>query len=118
MEIRGGEYGLYSECAKDQKQFDSTYLVVDKMMKSSHFLLVKTSYGTKEDTKFISNSWRDCMGYYCLSYQTVVRNSLLILKLNTTFHPQINGQVKRIILILEDKLRACMLDFNEGWDDY
>ena len=32
--------------------------------------------------------------------------------LSTTFHPQTDGQSKRTIQILEDMLRACVLDFS------
>ena len=32
------------------------------------------------------------------------------LNFNTVFHPQTNSQSKRVIQILEDMLRACILD--------
>ena len=31
-------------------------------------------------------------------------------------HPQIDGQSKRTIQILEDMLRACALDFGGNWE--
>jgi len=34
-----------------------------------------------------------------------------------TFHPQSDGQSERTIQILEDMLRACILDFKGSWDD-
>ena len=34
---------------------------------------------------------------------------------STTFHPQTNGQSKRTIQILEDMLRACVLEFKYSW---
>ncbi|WMV24073.1 hypothetical protein MTR67_017458, partial [Solanum verrucosum] len=40
------------------------------------------------------------------------------INLNTTVHPQTNGQVERTIQTLEDKLRACVIDFNGNWDDH
>ncbi|WMV24395.1 hypothetical protein MTR67_017780 [Solanum verrucosum] len=39
-------------------------------------------------------------------------------KLSTTFHPQIDGQVERTIQTLEDMLRACVNDFKGNWDDH
>nr|GFA98612.1 putative reverse transcriptase domain-containing protein [Tanacetum cinerariifolium] len=35
---------------------------------------------------------------------------------STTYHPQTDGQSERTIQTLEDKLRACVLDFGKGWD--
>ena len=40
------------------------------------------------------------------------------LHFSTTFHPQTDGQSKRTIKILEDMLRACMLDFKGTWNRY
>ena len=40
------------------------------------------------------------------------------MKLSTTFHPQTDGQVERTIQILEDMLRACVIDFKGNWDDH
>ncbi|KZV49297.1 hypothetical protein F511_37439, partial [Dorcoceras hygrometricum] len=38
------------------------------------------------------------------------------LTFSTAFHPQIDGQSKRVIRILEDLLRSCIFDFSESWD--
>lgn len=40
------------------------------------------------------------------------------LNFSTAFHPQLDGQSKRIIQTLEDMLRACVLDFKGNWDDH
>lgn len=34
-----------------------------------------------------------------------------------TLHPQTNGQTKRIIQVLEDMLRACVLDIGRCWEE-
>ncbi|WMV13747.1 hypothetical protein MTR67_007132 [Solanum verrucosum] len=39
-------------------------------------------------------------------------------RLSTTFHPQIDGQVERTIQILEDTLRECVINFKGNWDDH
>ena len=39
------------------------------------------------------------------------------LEFSTTFHPQTDGQTKRVNQILEDMLRACALDYGSSWDD-
>ncbi|GJV00050.1 putative reverse transcriptase domain-containing protein [Tanacetum coccineum] len=38
------------------------------------------------------------------------------LNLSTAYHPQTDGQSKRTIQTLEDMLRACVIDFGNGWD--
>ena len=40
------------------------------------------------------------------------------MKFSTTFHPQTDGQFERTIHILEDMLRACVMDFQGSWNHY
>nr|GFA03235.1 putative reverse transcriptase domain-containing protein [Tanacetum cinerariifolium] len=38
------------------------------------------------------------------------------LDISTAYHPQTDGQSKRTIQTLEDMLRACVIDFGNGWE--
>ncbi|GJZ68279.1 putative reverse transcriptase domain-containing protein [Tanacetum coccineum] len=38
-----------------------------------------------------------------------------ILAMSTTYHPETDGQSERTIKTLEDMLRACVIDFRNGW---
>ena len=40
------------------------------------------------------------------------------LKFSTSFHTQTDGQSEKTIQILEDMLRACVLDFGGSWSKY
>ncbi|GJU50277.1 putative reverse transcriptase domain-containing protein [Tanacetum coccineum] len=53
---------------------------------------------------FASNFWR--------SLQKALGTSL---DMSTAYHPQTDGQSERTIQTLEDMLRACVIDFGNGW---
>ncbi|GJS50226.1 putative reverse transcriptase domain-containing protein [Tanacetum coccineum] len=38
------------------------------------------------------------------------------LDMSTAYHPEIDGQSERTIKTLEDMLRACVIDFRNGWE--
>ena len=38
--------------------------------------------------------------------------------MSTTFHSQIDGQSEMTIQVLEDMLRACVLDLKGSWDEH
>ena len=40
------------------------------------------------------------------------------LRFSIAFHPQTDGQSERTIHILEDMLRACVLEFEGNWDQH
>ena len=41
-----------------------------------------------------------------------------LLTMSTTFHPQTDGQSERTIQVLEDMLRACVLDHKGSWEEH
>ncbi|XP_070054553.1 uncharacterized protein [Nicotiana tomentosiformis] len=53
-----------------------------------------------------------------LSQKSMDSLAHLEVNLNTTFHPQTDGQAERTIQTLEDMLRACVLDLKGIWDDH
>ncbi|GKD65702.1 putative reverse transcriptase domain-containing protein [Tanacetum coccineum] len=57
------------------------------------------------DIKFTSHFWK--------SLNKALGTQL---DMSTAYHPQIDGQSKRTIQMLEDMLRACVMDFGKGWD--
>nr|GFC58173.1 retrotransposon protein, putative, Ty3-gypsy subclass [Tanacetum cinerariifolium] len=49
----------------------------------------------------------------CKAFQIALGTCLDI---STTYHPQTDGQSERSIQTLEDMLRACVIDFGNGWE--
>jgi transposase InsO family protein len=108
--------------------YDSIWVVVDRLTKAAHFILVKTTYSSAvlaelymsqivclhgvpkkivsdRGTQFTSHFWQqldEALGTH--------------LKFSSAYHPQIDGQTKRTNQILKDMLRACALQDKLGWD--
>src|SRR4051812_46444214 len=59
------------------------------------------------DPRFTSGFWR--------SLQKTLGTEL---QMSMAYHPQTDGQYERTIQILEDMLRACVLDFDGNWEKH
>ncbi|KAL4282270.1 hypothetical protein GQ457_03G027210 [Hibiscus cannabinus] len=110
------------------KKNNVVWVIVDRFSKSAHFLPIRTDFGYQKlaelyikevirlhgvpksiisdrDPKFTSRFWK--------SLQNALGTQV---KLSTAFHPQSDGQSERVIQILEDMLRACVIDFHRSWE--
>ncbi|GJS49873.1 reverse transcriptase domain-containing protein [Tanacetum coccineum] len=110
--------------------FDSIWVIVDRLTKSAHFLPMRETDSTKKlmrlymkeivarhgipvsiisdyDSHFTSRVWQSL--HKALGTQ---------LNLSTAYHPQTDGQSERTIQTSEDILRACVIDFGNGWDSH
>ncbi|GKB30753.1 putative reverse transcriptase domain-containing protein [Tanacetum coccineum] len=108
--------------------YDNIWVIVDRLTKSAHFLPMRendpmdklaklylkevvTRHGIPvsiicdHDPRFTSNFWR--------SFQKAMGTRL---DMNTAYHPQTDGQRERTIQTLEDMLRACVINFRNGWE--
>ncbi|GKE30014.1 putative reverse transcriptase domain-containing protein [Tanacetum coccineum] len=108
--------------------YDTIWVIVDCLTKSAHFLPMRendpidklaklylkevvTRHGIPVsiicdgDLRFMSNFWR--------SFQKAMGTRL---DMSTTYHPQTDRQSERTIQTLEDMLRACVIDFGNGWE--
>ncbi|RVW32567.1 Transposon Ty3-I Gag-Pol polyprotein [Vitis vinifera] len=68
---------------------------------------VLVSIVSDRDPRFTSRFWH--------SLQKALGTKL---SFSTAFHPQTDGQSERVIQVLEDLLRACILDLQGNWDDH
>ncbi|GJT65111.1 putative reverse transcriptase domain-containing protein [Tanacetum coccineum] len=88
--------------------FVTKLLVVHKVMTLFGTLVTKhgipVSIICDRDPRFASNFWK--------SLQKALGTSL---DMSTAYHPQTDGQSERTIQTLEDMLRACVIDFGNGW---
>ena len=103
-------------------KYDTVWVIMDRLTKSAHFLAVRMTFTLGEfyrlyireivllygvpvsivsdrDPRFTTNFWK--------SFQKAMGTQLMM---STTFHPQTDGQSERNIQVLEDMLRACVLD--------
>jgi transposase InsO family protein len=111
------------------KGFDSIWVIIDWLTKIAHFLPVKTYYSVStyaqiyiahilslhgvpktivsdRGPQFISKFWEELHK----SLGTQLLHS-------SAYHHQTSGQIERVNQILEDMLRACVLEFTQKWDD-
>ena len=67
------------------------------------------------------------MGFKCLSFQIEIRGSPRDFgeitrgfrhsaKFQHDFPPEMDGQSERVIQVLEDMLRSCVIDYEGSWD--
>ena len=68
---------------------------------------VPMSIVSNRDPRFTTHFWK--------SFQKAMGTQLMI---STTFHPQTDGQWERTIQVLEDMLRACVLDLKGSWEEH
>ena len=115
---------------KTRRGNDSIWVVVDRLTKSAHFIPVKSDRNAStlaqlfikeivrlhgipktivsdRDTIFTSKFWQ--------SFHKAMGTDLC---LSTAYHPQSDGQTEIVNKLLEDMLRACILDWGGSWEDH
>ena len=109
---------------------DAVWVIVDRVTKSAHFLAVQMTFILERfcrlyiqeivrlhgvpisivldrDPRFTTHFWK--------SFQKAMG---IRLTMSITFHPQTDGQSERTIHVLEDMLRACVLDHKGSWEEH
>ncbi|KAL4308279.1 hypothetical protein GQ457_01G022750 [Hibiscus cannabinus] len=108
----------------------SVWVIVDRLTKSAHFILVRTNYTVDKLAKLyiseivrlhgvpfsIISDWDPKLtSRFWQALQDALGTSL---NFSTAFHPQTDGQSERVIQILEDMLQGCVIDFRGSWEDF
>nr|GFB13351.1 putative reverse transcriptase domain-containing protein [Tanacetum cinerariifolium] len=78
---------------RTQSGYDSIWVIVDRLTKF-HFIPVNEKFKTKKLSRLYLKE---------------------IVYMSTAYHPQTDRQSERTIQTLEDMLRACVIDFGNGW---
>ena len=122
--------GLCDPLATDQQRHDVVWVIVDWLTKSAHFLAVRMTFTLERfcrlyireivrlhgvpvsivsdrDPRFTAHFWK--------SFQKAMGTRLTM---STAFHPQTDGQSEMTIQVLEDMLRACVLDHKGIWEEH
>ncbi|GJZ36427.1 putative reverse transcriptase domain-containing protein, partial [Tanacetum coccineum] len=112
---------------KSPQGHDTIWVIVDRLTKSAIFTPIRETDSMEKlarlyikevvarhgipvsiicdrDPRFASRFWR--------SLQKALGTSL---DMSTAYHPETDGQSERTIQTLEDMLRACVIDFGNGW---
>ncbi|KAL4013397.1 hypothetical protein IC575_025566 [Cucumis melo] len=115
---------------KTLKGYIVIWVVIDRLTKSVHFVPGKSTYTASKwgqfymteivrlhgvpvsiisdrDARFTSKFWK--------GLQLALGTRL---DFSTAFHPQTDGQTERLNQVLEDMLRACVLEFSGSWDSH
>jgi hypothetical protein len=110
------------------QKHDSIWVIVDRLTKTAHFLPVHTTFTAKKYAEiYIEQIIRlhgvpktiisDRGGQFLARFWEQLQISLgTRLIRSSAYHPQTDGQTERVNQILEDMLRACVIQYGKSWD--
>jgi transposase InsO family protein len=110
------------------QRYDSIWVIVDRLTKTAYFLPVHTTYNAKKYAEIyldqivhfhgvpkmiISDHGAQFIARFWEQLQYALGTKLIQ---SSAYHPQTDGQTERVNQILEDMLRACVLQYDKNWD--
>jgi transposase InsO family protein len=112
------------------RRHDSIFVVVDTLTKSAHFIPVRTTYQAPDiarvfiseivrlhgvPKRIISDRGSVFTGRFWTSFQEALGTQL---NFSTAYHPETDGQTKRMNQTLEDMLRMYVMDQQKRWEEF
>ena len=113
-----------------QQKHDSVWVIVDRLTKSTHFIPVRIDYSMHRIAELYVDEIVRLHGVplsivsdrdppFTLRFWKELQAALgTKLNFNTAFHPQTDGQFEKLIQVLKDMLRGCVMEFTGSWDRY
>ena len=110
------------------RKHDLVWVVVDRLTMSAHFLLVRTDYSLDKLAElYIKEIVRlhgilisiifDRDPRFTSRFLGTLKEALgTRMNFSTAFHPQTDGQSERVIQIMEDMLKSCVINYEDSWD--
>ncbi|GJV06681.1 putative reverse transcriptase domain-containing protein [Tanacetum coccineum] len=108
--------------------YDSLWVIVDWFTKSAHFLPMKKTDSMEKLTQLylkeivcrhgvLVSIISDQDSHLASRFWRLLQKALgTDVNMSTTYHLKMDGQSERTIHMLEDMLRACLIDFGSSWD--
>ncbi|GJS80678.1 reverse transcriptase domain-containing protein [Tanacetum coccineum] len=115
---------------KTSNGHDTIWVIIDRLTKSAHFIPTRETNTMETLTRLyikkIVSRHRvpisiisDHDSHFTSKFWQSMQNALgTQLDMSTAYHPETDGQSKRTIQTLEDMLRACVIDFGNGWEKH
>ncbi|GJZ81887.1 putative reverse transcriptase domain-containing protein [Tanacetum coccineum] len=88
---------------KSSQGYDTIWVIVDQLTKSAIFMPMRET------------DPMDKLARMYLKERSLQKALGTSLDMSIAYHPQTDGQSERTIQTLEDMLRACVIDFGNGW---
>ena len=113
-----------------QRKHDTIWVIIDRLMKSTHFVPVRMDYSMDRLAELYVDEIVIFQGVplsivldrdprFTSRFRKELQSTLgTRLYFSTSFHPQTNGQSERLIQILENMLRGCVINFTGSCDRY
>jgi transposase InsO family protein len=110
------------------RRFDSIWVIVDQLTKSAHLISVHTKYRVEKYAEIyiahvlylhgvpkmiISDQGSQFIARFWEQLHTSIGTHLIH---SLSYHPQTDGQTERVNQILEDMLRACVMEQPGSWN--
>ena len=108
------------------RKHDVVWVILNWLTESTHFLVVRMTFTLEEFCKLyireivrlhgvpvsiVSDRDPKFTPHFWMSFQRAMGTQL---RMNNAFHPQTDDQSEMIIQVLEDMLRACVVDLKGG----
>jgi hypothetical protein len=105
------------------RKFDSIWVIVDRLSKSAHFIPINTKYRLEKYAKFcishviclhgiLKMIISDRGSQFVARFWEQLHSSLETHMIHSSaYHPQTDGQTERVNQILEDMLRAFVMEY-------